>query len=144
MRDIPQQQLQNGDSFQEAHVQNRLQGAALFDLVSSMTADARVLIGSIEIRVDAGQQATPLTWAETIAELGTGINSSQLRDLRADARYAQRFGNPTPLQLAILLFNTELNDHVRDLVISNSVTSHISSVSTRLQRDVRSSRGWLQ
>ena len=136
--------MSNGDSFQEAHVQHRLQGSALFDLVSSMIADARVIIGSIELRVDAGQQATPLTWTETVAALGINTSSSQLRDLRADARYAQRFGNPTSLQLSLLLFNAELSDHVRDLSISNSVTTHISSVQTRLQRDVQSSRGWLQ
>ena len=114
--------MSTGCAIQECHIQGRLQGGALFDLVSCLFSEARIVVGNIELRRNTGARTIALTWSETLEELTPNLTLGALRELKANARHAQRFGEPTRLQLAILLYPAELNDFYRD--VSESRTSY--------------------
>ena len=116
----------------EVHINGRLQGGALFDLVQAIWSDARLIIGNIELRRDMDTVPQPFTYQETLRQLTPTLTVAQLRTLREDARRAQQYGQPTQLQLSILFYSSALNAEYTDAAISNTVTKHISWVTTRL------------
>jgi hypothetical protein len=132
----------------EWNVQGRLQGQSLFQIVDEMVKDAVMLCGTIEMRDPAAAGAggvVALTWRETVGQLAN-ITHSDLRQLTADAKHAKRYGNPTPLQLAILLFKEELNAHCHDVTIANNLCTKIGDVLARYPTDFSPNlpnlRGW--
>ena len=126
--------LADGSTVLEHHIRNRMQGAALFQLVSEMVRDSRALIGNIELRQAGNGQPTALSWEATLTELGE-LGRPNLRAITANAKHAQRYGSPTPLQLSLLLYKEDLAAHYRDLQVASTLTVPLTDIHTKYPRD---------
>ena len=78
----------------------------------------------------AGSGTTALTWQETLAVLEQEEHID-LRAMSANARHAQRYGSPTPLQLALVLFREDIAQHYRELRIITSMCVLIADIVPR-------------
>ena len=115
----------------EAHVSGRMQGAVLFKAIDELNKDAVMIFSTIELRDQThGGPVEALTWEGMLEALDDAMRTD-IRALIANAKHANRYGTPTPLQRSLLLFKEDLASHVSDLQTVGNLCVSLDSIITR-------------
>ena len=77
-----------------------------------------------------GVEAVALRWEETLLAVA-GMGRTEFKAAAANAKHAKRYGSPTALQLALLLFRDDLSQHLRDCQTVANLSVDIDSVLLR-------------
>ncbi len=94
----------------------RLQGKTVFDVFDAMRLEAVMEFCTVVMHEPVQQQGSAteaLRWEETLVAIG-GMSRQEFKAEAANAKHAKRYGRPTALQLALLLFRDDLSQHLRD------------------------------
>jgi hypothetical protein len=122
-----------GVVIEECHVTGRLQGKTVFDVFDAMQKEAVMEFSTVVLHEPVQQQgiqAEALRWEETLLAV-TGMGRTEFKAAAANAKHAKRYGSPTALQLALLLFRDDLSQHLRDCQTVANLSVDIDSVLLR-------------
>jgi len=122
-----------GVVIEECHVTGRLQGKTVFDVFDAMQKEAVMEFSTVVLHEPVQQQgiqAEAPRWEETLLAV-TGMGRTEFKAAAANAKHAKRYGSPTALQLALLLFRDDLSQHLRDCQTVANLSVDIDSVLLR-------------
>jgi hypothetical protein len=124
-----------GVTMEECHVSTgRLHSKTVFDVYDAMQKEAVMEFSTVVLQEPEAQQqgveAVALRWEETLLAVA-GMGRTEFKAAAANAKHAKRYGQPTALQLALLLFRDDLSQHLRDCQTVANLSVDIDSVLLR-------------